>query len=589
MKERRNRSAILLLLHETLKNGKLLIALDLLIGFLRESQNVVDMVFPAMVLNLLLGSDSVAGPLTAVGVVSLFLAVLAIFIEFIQRKLQNHSLRVLNYIILGLNQKAMRIHLFDAERNETYEQYDKAYDGIWNSMDVHFMIFSVIIPKLFVLSLTFYIFCRTNILVAFVVFATIVAEYFINKAYVNKKSQFDFPGFVFDNQRKYVEDTMFDQRSLRDMVFNNAKDFFARKRNDILGQAFGVAKSREQLNLKLNCTTAAIALARTLMIYGAGIYKYARGKLLISDFLLFTGAAQQMTYAIFQISNALVYLHQAGIYLQTYNEYTQKDEMFNAVQDAPPPLQKPRTLEFRNVSFRYPNQEGYALHNVSAKIDLADTITIVGDNGAGKSTFVKLFLRLYPVTEGEILLDGVNIETYSYSDYARLFAPVFQDFVLFYYSIAENISFDRRLSAEQYAEVLAKVGLSARVDAAPKGVDSPYSTQYEDDGVIFSGGEEQRLAIARALAREYANVLVMDEPTASLDPIAEYEINNLAFRAGARKSAIFISHRLSTARMAQKILVFDRGEIVEYGSHEELYRDGGLYRQMYDMQSSYYR
>ena len=243
-------------------------------------------------------------------------------------------------------------------------------------------------------------------------------------------------------------------------------------------------------------------------------------------------------------------------------------------------------IEFRDVSFRYPNTENYVLRHVNQKIRIGTKTAVVGKNGAGKTTFIKLLCRLYEPTEGQILLNGVDIRYYDYKDYARLFSVVFQDFNLFSFSIAENVAGGKDFDNGKVRNCLERSGFGERLAKMPDGICTNIY-QQEDNGVEISGGEAQKIAIARALYKD-APLVILDEPTSALDPVSEYEIYQHFDSMVQDKTSIYISHRMSSCRFCDNILVFDQGEIVEQGSHEKLMEAGGLYSELWKAQAQYY-
>ena len=243
-------------------------------------------------------------------------------------------------------------------------------------------------------------------------------------------------------------------------------------------------------------------------------------------------------------------------------------------------------IEFRDVSFRYPNTENYVLRHVNQKIKIGTKTAVVGKNGAGKTTFIKLLCRLYEPTEGQILLNGVDIRYYDYKDYARLFSVVFQDFNLFSFSIAENVAGGKSFDDDRVKNCLERSGFGERLAKLKDGIRSNIY-QHNDDGVEISGGEAQKIAIARALYKD-APLVILDEPTSALDPVAEFEIYQHFDSMVQDKTSIYISHRMSSCRFCDNILVFDEGKIVERGSHEELLKSGGLYSELWNAQAQYY-
>ena len=245
-------------------------------------------------------------------------------------------------------------------------------------------------------------------------------------------------------------------------------------------------------------------------------------------------------------------------------------------------------IEFKNVSFKYPESDVYALKNVSIKLDVGDKFAIVGMNGSGKTTFIKLLCRLYDPTEGEILLNGINIKKYNYLEYLNIFSIVFQDYQLFAYGLGENVAGTCVYDEERVRKSLEKVGFGDRLDTLPKGLETYLYKRYDKSGVDVSGGEAQKIALARTVYKK-APFTILDEPTAALDPLAEAEIYQKFDEISEETTTIYISHRLSMCRICTQVLVFDNGSLIQRGSHEELVKDeSGKYFELWNAQAKYY-
>lgn len=245
-------------------------------------------------------------------------------------------------------------------------------------------------------------------------------------------------------------------------------------------------------------------------------------------------------------------------------------------------------FELRDVHFSYPGSEVSVLNGVNLTLHPGEHLAVVGLNGAGKTTLVKLLCRLYEPTSGEILLDGVNIAEYDYEEYMQMFAPVFQDFKLFAFTMKDNLVMGREEKEGEVTDVLNKAGLSEKIASLSNGIETVVYKHFDPDGIEPSGGEQQKLAIARALYKD-APVVILDEPTAALDPMAEYEIYRQFEELVKGKIAIYISHRLSSCQFCDRIAVFSDGVVKEYGTHEELVNvEGGLYAEMFGAQAQYY-
>ena len=245
-------------------------------------------------------------------------------------------------------------------------------------------------------------------------------------------------------------------------------------------------------------------------------------------------------------------------------------------------------VEFRDVSFRYPGSESWALRHVSLTFRTGRRMAVVGMNGSGKTTFIKLLCRLYDPTEGSILLDGVDIRKLDQEAYRKNFSVVFQDFQLFSFSLGQNVACGEHADPEKLEECLRKAGLGERLAGMPDGADTCLYKDFEKDGIEISGGEAQKIALARALYQD-APIVVLDEPTAALDPLAEYEVYSRFNEIIGGKTAVYISHRLSSCRFCDDIAVFHMGELVQRGTHEELAAEkGGKYFELWNAQARHY-
>lgn len=342
-------------------------------------------------------------------------------------------------------------------------------------------------------------------------------------------------------------------------------------------------------NKKMNRLDSLFSALVMLLAYGLTVIKILAGAISAGGLLQYTGAITQFSTGFLKL---VASREEMSVYLASMAYLLDFYELKNKYETGSIPVEKRLDhvyeLEFHDVSFAYPGTDEMILKNVSCKLNLKQKMAVVGPNGAGKSTFIKLLCRLYEPTSGAITLNGVDIRKYDYQEYLSLFGVVFQDFTLFPYSVAENIAASQEPDKERVWQVLRMVEMEERIRRLSDGLDTPIFSHSDEEGVNFSGGELQKLAIARALYRD-APVVILDEPTAALDPFGEYEIYSHFDTLVKDKTSIFISHRMSSCRFCEDIMVFENGQIRERGSHDDLLaRPDGLYASMWKAQAQYY-
>ena len=358
----------------------------------------------------------------------------------------------------------------------------------------------------------------------------------------------------------------------------------------IVGSERRIANMRLQLQKKQNragILMAGISCAEQILLYAYLIFLIFMDRLTVGGLTVYQSATSQFFSSLSTIVNEYLKLCEKSLTTDELVEFLNIPKKQFMCGNAHPTFDNDSVIEFRNVSFKYPGSDRYALENLNLKIHGGNRLCIVGENGSGKSTFIKLLMRLYFPTEGEIFLNGRNINEYDYLEYQRIFSPAFQDFALFYFSLGENIAMTEKCDGDRLDKVCRKSGLDGLVSKLTKGYDTFVDKWVDEEGFEPSGGEGQRIAIARALYKG-GDIYILDEPTAALDPMAEYEIYTQFGDMIENKTAVLITHRLSAVQLADKVAVFDSGHVIEYGTHDELYSQGGVYKEMFDKQSEFY-
>lgn len=332
-----------------------------------------------------------------------------------------------------------------------------------------------------------------------------------------------------------------------------------------------------------------------LFLYGTWL-AMVKKSISLSDFAVLASGVVSASWMIINLSNSVLELMKNGTYIENLRSFLDAEISIKDAPDATDLSGPFETLEFRDVSFAYRGQDRKAVEHLSFTLRKGEKVALVGVNGAGKSTFVKLVTRLYDPTSGEILYNGKPIRGLRLAAYRSLFVTAFQDFRVFSLSVAENVLGRARGSdgtAEGDADralvegALADAGVLDRVRALPNGIDTVLTREFDESGAVLSGGESQKIAVARAFAGDF-EIALFDEPSSALDPIAEYGLYESMMRRCRDRTVVFISHRLSSATLADRILVMDGGRIVEEGSHARLMEHGGAYAKMFAMQAERY-
>lgn len=309
--------------------------------------------------------------------------------------------------------------------------------------------------------------------------------------------------------------------------------------------------------------------------------------LTISGFSVVLSSINAVRQSTVNIARNYERLTQTAMYFQNLRDFFDYEPK---ITDGGKDVEEFESIEFRNVSFGYPGTNKKILKNISFRIEKGETIAIVGVNGAGKSTLIKLLLRFYDADEGEIFYNGINVKEYNVASLRSAYATVFQDYKNFAISVNENIMCHECTDEEKNLaeKALRQSGVWDKISYLPKGADTVLTREFDAEGVGLSGGENQKISVARLFAQDF-QIAILDEPSSSLDPIAEYEMYENLIKVTENKTVIYISHRLSSAVLSDKIIVLSGGEIVESGTHSELMADNGEYCGMFTLQSSSYK
>ena len=370
----------------------------------------------------------------------------------------------------------------------------------------------------------------------------------------------------------------------------NLSEFLSKKQEDTYRYKEEKWDVHYELWFKNSFVTQVANVVIKALIYSVLFFAVFTKDLSIGNFTLFLSLSMAFSQALLDFLQRFGDYKRASLETDDFRSFIELEIDDDEKDCIEIPMADTYEIEFKNVSYKYAKSETYALKNLNLKLKPGQKLAVVGLNGAGKTTMIKLLLRLYDPSEGVITLNGTDIRKYRREDYYRLFAPVFQNVEIFAFLMSENIAMHSRdkLDRDKVKECAISAGLEEKLGSLVKGIDTPLTNVVEDDGIDLSGGEKQKLALARALYKG-SKIVVLDEPTSALDAIAEQRLYEQFDEMIGEKSAVYISHRLASTRFCDQVAMFENGSLVELGSHDELMEKGGKYADMFNVQAQYYR
>lgn len=554
----------------------------------------VNIFFPKFLIAELMGERQIKLIVLYVACIVLGNLCIGYFSVFLQEKLnKNYYEDFGRYFDALLSKYNMEIPYRCTEDKSVMEKNQKARDGIGiqsGGLGGIASCISLILFNTLVIIGTLGVLIANAPLVFVIVAVSVVVIFVVNKKINNV--QLRYFDEVSENNRGY-EYTLFNLSHIKygkdirlyqaqEMMLNQADSY-----NQNMAR-IGKKQSNEKIGwLELGKVVMALREGGTFLYLG---YMGLKGLIAIADFMMLVNASNSFGNSLNVVITQIQELVKKTQFAYEYVDFMET-KWTETEGDIIPDRNITHTIEFKDVSFIYPGTDKKALDHVSAVIRPGEKISIVGANGAGKTTFIKLLCRLYPASEGEILLDGKNIYEYSLKEYYDLISVVFQDYLVLGFSLKENILLgeSKNTPDEAVMPLINQVGLGEKVKSLPMGMHTPVTRWYDRQGFEPSGGEEQKMIIARAIHKD-GPIVILDEPTAALDPISEAEIYEQFNEMVNNKSVLFISHRLSSCKFCDRILVFENGQIVENGTHKELVAyENGVYANMFQTQAQYYR
>lgn len=564
-------------------------------ALLQSLSRIIWVIFPKLILDELMGSQDVKVLITIVLTFSISVMLLN-FLRDLFAQINEYYASKTDFLIDEMfNEKIANVDYFNIEDPKFADELTYAKQSLNNySNGIYSVTFSImhIVSNALTFAGTIGIIATSNlpwfiiaILIGLVIVATFVNSK-INSCYIKIEENYNKSMVRRNRCQWYYSNSIMAFRSQKNLRAYNGYQMI-----DKYGEHYNneLNKSNKKLAYRLGTADNAYALASniitrllTILILVYAVFNY---DITIAVFTMVFSGIGTINSSIDNIIYFVKKYYQDCVYQDNFINLMNKESVF---KDGVEPIDHIETIEFKNVSFKYPRTENYILNNVSFKITNKEKVSLVGLNGAGKTTIIKLLCRFYEVLEGEILVNGININRYKYDDYMKQIAVVFQDFKIISFSIHDNIA-NNEDNQEKLYDCLKRAQVLDKVLSLPNKEHTYINKWFDNKGVEFSGGEMQKFALARALYKD-SDLVILDEPTSALDPLSEAEIYYHFNDVVGKKLCLFISHRLSSCIFSDRIMVLDGSRIVEVGNHQELMKNkDGLYYKMFNAQAEYYK
>ncbi len=502
--------------------------------------------------------------------------------------------KVVRQVKTQMMQKSKELDLASFDNHEFYEKMENANReaGIRpiTIMQETFNIVSSLIE--FVSYLVILLTAPALTFATLVILAVSIPSAVIN--FVYRKKNFRYMRFHSKERRQmnYYSELVVNKDLIKEVRIYDLADTFIGHYGNVFKRYYKGLRSLILSETAWHVAIGVISGLVNLLFYAIIAQSVFAGEMMIGDYTLYTGAITSLATCVSALISTSATIYEGTLFIDNLIAFMDEEQTVIANSETPQIAEKNigHTIEFKNVSFKYPGTEKFVLKDINIKIEAGQTVVLVGLNGAGKTTLIKLLTRLYDPTSGEILLDGRNIKDYDIHSLYSLFSIIFQDFGKYAVTVEENIRFgDIHKNADMDSVIAAaeKGSVKGYVDSLPRGFDTPLMRIFEPTGMELSIGQWQKLAIARAFYSD-SDILILDEPTASLDPIAEQEIYNQFDMLRENKTTVFVSHRLSSATVADQIIVLENGQVVENGNHRELMELKGKYHKLFSTQAKRY-
>ena len=573
------------------KHEKRYLVYRVLNQFITSMIPIVAVIMPRYIINELVGYQRPSHLALYAGILIGYTFIASALSTWLQWTGFTHRIKLSQDFSDFTHEKTILADYADIESSSYLEMKEKAEKflfGNWQGFSFVLDMAIEIIGKAFTLIGVIIVVATLNPGIVLIFIALVLVSSYVESRVQQRQASMNLEMTLSNRRVMYYSEVIEDFSYGKELRLNNLGNWLLGRERDHWDQGYRLSKKSNALGIKSGVFNSFAGFIQQGVAYGYLIARFIGGHISIGDFSMFVGGVTAFSGAMRGLMQNIIEVREYRQYYVAIEEYLNIPAKMRNNKKLPIPAGN-HEIVFENVSFSYPGQQGYAVKNINITLKPGQKLSVVGENGAGKSTFVKLLCRIYDPTEGRISLDGVDIRDIDYESYMALFGAVFQDYKLYALSLKDNVA----LSQSDYVDddavdaVLRKAGFGGKLDSLPHGVQTPVFRNFDGEGFEPSGGEGQKIALARALFRN-APIAILDEPTAALDPRAEYDMYRQFDRLVAGKTAVYISHRLSSARFCDCIAVFHGGEIAEYGSHEDLIKASGIYAELFHMQAQFY-
>lgn len=497
--------------------------------------------------------------------------------------------RLFGGIYRKLYEKAKNVELRCYEDSDFYNRYTMAMDGAEEKITAIIRgILGTVVGSVSAVVVFWFMYEIDHYAMLF-----IICPLLGNFVFGNLKNKYEFKRYQEQapNEKvlNYVSRMMYLPDGAKEIRLSEVFSLMKKQYREATDRNVRIAVKYAFVNASLNFWR--ITFTFTVIFEGVLLYaiyrKQVTGSITLAQLTIMTSLMVAMTWILIRVFESIMEILKNGVFINNLRTFLEYEETIPEDQDGDMPEKEFRSIEFRKVSFSYKDEQ--TIQDLSFVITKGQTAALVGHNGAGKTTIIKLLLRLYDPTSGTIFYNGRDIREYNLKAYRELFATTFQDFQMFGMTIKENVLMGRHYEKEEELVIAAlkKAGVYEKVSSLEKGIDTMMTKEFDEDGAVLSGGESQKIAVARTFVKD-APMKIFDEPSSALDPIAEYELFQNIMKEGSDHTMLFISHRLSSVKNCDKVFMLEKGHLIEEGTHSELMAANGSYAQMYKKQAMNY-